>query len=111
MTEMEDDMTSKDMIMMPFIFALMMYIVGSWKFIAIVGPVLGMVMVLSLSSFLPFGKYNVWQINPMALSVDYSMFLISRFASGILNGKLNKIINNCNNAFNNKCEYYTVKLQ
>eukprot|EP01084_Bolivina_argentea_P054415 99790_1 len=96
MIEMEDDMTSKDMIMMPFIFALIMYIVGSWKFIAIVGPILGMVMVLSLSSFLPFAKYNVWQVNPMApsimlflsmaLSVDYSMFLISRFSSEIRKG-------------------------
>merc|ERR1719295_434739 len=89
-------MTTKDMLMMPFIFALIMYVVGSWKFIIVIGPILGMVMVLSMSTFLPFAKYNVWQTNPMApsimlflamaLSVDYSLFLVSRFSSEIRRG-------------------------
>eukprot|EP01083_Nonionella_stella_P047839 128032_1 len=93
MVEMESDMTTKDMMMMPFIFALIMYVVGSWKFIAVVGPILLMVIILSLSSFLPFAVYNVFEVNPMApsimlflataLSVDYSMFLISRFTAEI----------------------------
>eukprot|EP01084_Bolivina_argentea_P054414 99789_1 len=97
MKVMQDDMTTKDMMMMPLIFALMMYMVGSWRFIVIVGPVLGMSIIISLSTFVPFAKYNVFKLNPMvpsimlflgmALSVDYSMFLISRFTSEIYKGK------------------------
>ena len=96
MTELQSDMTTKDMLMMPFIFALILYVVGSWKFVLVIGPILGMVMVLSMSSFLPFAKYNVWKTNPMApsimlflamaLSVDYSMFLVSRFSAEINKG-------------------------
>eukprot|EP01084_Bolivina_argentea_P054416 99791_1 len=96
MIEMENDMSTKDMLMMPFIFILMMYMVGSYKFIFIVCPVLGMSIIISMSTFVPFGKFNIIEINPlapsimlflsMALSVDYSMFLISRFTSEINKG-------------------------
>ena len=97
MTVMQSDMTTKDMLMMPLIFALMMYMVGSWRFIVIVGPVLGMSIITGMSVFVPFAKYNVFKLNPMvpsimlflgmALSVDYSMFLLSRFTTEICKGE------------------------
>lgn len=96
MKETQTDMTSRNMLMMPFIFVLMLYVVGSWKFVIIIAPVLGMVMVLSMSTVLPFAKYEVFDLHPissstclflaMALSVDYSMFLVSRFSAEINRG-------------------------
>ena len=55
-----------------------------------------MAIIISMASIVPFAKYDVMQINPlvpsiilfltMALSVDYSMFLISRFTAEIRKG-------------------------
>ena len=86
----QDDMTSKDIIFMPFILIFMGYVIGSWKLVILPGSVLGMNVVISMTTFLPFAKYDVVLLNPlapsimmflcMALSVDYSLFLLSRFA-------------------------------
>eukprot|EP01084_Bolivina_argentea_P054417 99792_1 len=96
MTQIQNDMTTKDMMMTPFIFVLMMYVIGSYKFIFIIVPILIMSVSISMSSFVPFAKYNILKLNPLvpslmlflclALSVDYSMFLLSRFTSEIKKG-------------------------
>ena len=91
-----NDITSRDIIMMPLIFCIMIYMIGSWKLVALPGASLGMTIVISFGIFYPFALYYL-QVNPMApsimmflsmaLSIDYSMFLLSRFAKERNEGK------------------------
>eukprot|EP01084_Bolivina_argentea_P071588 130105_1 len=89
MQTIANDITSKDLIVMPIIFIFMIYMIGSWKLVALPAASLGMVILISFGIFYPFAIYYI-EVNPMApsimmflsmaLSIDYSMFLLSRFA-------------------------------
>eukprot|EP01084_Bolivina_argentea_P142654 250598_1 len=89
MQVIQNDITSKDLLMLPLIFMIMIYMIGSWKLVVLPGACLGMTIVISFGIFYPF-SLSLLQINPMApsimmflsmaLSIDYSMFLLSRFA-------------------------------
>eukprot|EP01084_Bolivina_argentea_P142651 250593_1 len=96
MDAISHDMTSKDIVVMPLIFCFMIYMIGSWKLIILPAISLGMTIIISFGIFYPFAIYLL-QVNPsapsimmflsMALSIDYSMFLLSRFALERKNGK------------------------
>eukprot|EP01084_Bolivina_argentea_P142652 250595_1 len=96
MQVIQNDITSKDLLMLPLIFMIMIYMIGSWKLVVLPGACLGMTIVISFGIFYPF-SLSLLQINPMApsimmflsmaLSIDYSMFLLSRFALERKNGK------------------------
>eukprot|EP01084_Bolivina_argentea_P142653 250596_1 len=96
MQVIQNDITSKDLLMLPLIFMIMIYMIGSWKLVVLPGACLGMTIVISFGIFYPF-SLSLLQINPMApsimmflsmaLSIDYSMFLLSRFSSELRQGK------------------------
>ena len=93
----QSDITGRDLIILPFVFGFMIYVLGSWKLIIL--PILSLLqsILISFACFLPFAKYQILIVSPltptimffiiMALSVDYSLFLLSKFASNCRNGQ------------------------
>merc|ERR550539_43820 len=87
------DIISKDLMLLPVIFAFMIYVIGSYKLVLLPFISFAMVTCISFAVFRIIAEQN-WMVIPpenpsfmlfisMAICVDYGMFLLTRFINAI----------------------------
>jgi len=93
----KNDIEARDGLILPWALLVLLFRIRSWRLLLIPGFCLAITIATSFSLFLPFAYYRVVNISPfcptamlflaLALSIDYSLFLLTRFVEEIEAGQ------------------------
>lgn len=90
------DIEKRDGFILPWALLVLLYRIQSWRLLLIPGFCLAVTIATSFTLFLPFAYFRVVDISPfcptamlflsLALSIDYSLFLLTRFVEEVKSG-------------------------